>query len=248
LVPVHRLAEGTDVHEEAAGSPDPEMILLDAVVLGLAAGLARARVSSRSYHLNPPGWVWLLFAAVFLQATAFYFPATRRLMPDWLASLFLVGTQICLLAFIWLNRKQPGFVLLGAGLTLNLVVIITNGGWMPVSSHVVAQLSPNMHSSDLVSGMRVGWSKDILLLPAETRLGWFSDCLLLPSWFPQRAAFSLGDILIALGAFWALWTRGGQMDSTSRIATLMAEPSVDRTAPINTGKLKELCHGTYHNQ
>ena len=224
------------------------MILLDAVVLGLAAGLARARISSRSFLLNPPGWVWLLCAAVFLQATAFYIPATRRLMPDWLASIFLVGTQICLLAFIWLNREQPGFILLGAGLALNLLVIITNGGWMPVSPHVVAQLSPNMQSTDLVSGMRVGWSKDILLLPSETRLGWLSDCLILPSWFPQRAAFSLGDILIASGAFWALWTRGGQKDSTTGISTLMAELSIDRSAPINTGKPKEFCHGTDHNK
>ena len=198
------------------------MILLYAVFLGLAAGLVRAKISGRSLQLNPPGKVGLLFGAVFLQATAFFIPATRQLMPDWMAALFLVGTQICLLAFIWLNREQPGFLILGAGLAFNLLVIVANGGWMPISPQVVNQLFPNMQGATLDIGERVGWSKDILLLPSETAFWWLSDRLLLPTWFPQRAAFSAGDILIAAGAFWALWSRGGQVDEPSSISTTRA--------------------------
>jgi hypothetical protein len=182
------------------------MILLYAVVLGFAAGMVRARLNGRPFQTNPPGRLGLLFIAALLQAMAIYFPVTREVMPDWLAALFLIGTQICFLAFVWLNRTQPGFLLLGTGLALNLLVMIANGGWMPVSPQVIANLFPG---AVLDPGMRVGWSKDILLLPAGTHLRWLSDCMLLPAWFPQRAAFSLGDILIAAGALWALWVRGG---------------------------------------
>ena len=99
--------------------------------------------------------------------------------------------------------------ILGVGLALNVLVIVANGGWMPVSPQVITDLF-SVSPDAAALGMRVGWSKDILLLPAETRLWWLSDCFLLPTWFPQRAAFSPGDILIAMGVFWALWVRGGR--------------------------------------
>lgn len=186
----------------------------------------------------------LLFTAVLLQATAFYFPATRKLFPDWLAALFLVGTQICLLVFIWLNRTQPGFPILGAGLVLNLLVIIANGGWMPVSPQVVAELFPG---AALELGLRVGWSKDILMLPAETRLWWLADRLLLPAWFPQRFAFSPGDILIAIGAFWALWVRGGQANGASDYFNLIKNTTIGNSEMKNMPNVSPYMQKkTYH--
>jgi hypothetical protein len=182
------------------------MILLIAVALGFAAGLGRARVRRRTYQVNLPSWLGLLFAAALLQAFAFSFPPSRAALPDWLVSAILVGTQAVLLVFIWLNRRQPGFTLLGLGLALNLLVIVANGGWMPVSPQVAAELFPGQ---SLETGQRVGWSKDILLPTSETRLWQLSDFLLLPAWFPGRSAFSPGDLLIAIGVFYALWTRGG---------------------------------------
>lgn len=184
------------------------MILLYAVILGFAAGFVRARANGRSLWARPPGRLGLLFVAALLQALAFYIPATRQMLPGWLAAFLLVGSQIMMLVFVGLNRTQPGFLILGLGLAANLLVIIANEGWMPVSPQVLADLFPES-SAVAVVGERVGWSKDILLLPAETHLWWLSDRFILPAWFPQRAAFSLGDILIAIGAFWALWVRGG---------------------------------------
>ena len=195
-------------HREAAARPQARcMILLDAVVFGFVAGGARAGIRRRPYRLDLPGRLDLLFAAALLQSAVFYFPPTRTILPDWLVSCLLVSTQIVLLVFVWLNRAQPGFWLLGAGLGLNLLVIVANGGWMPVSPQVISALFSDVSGAALELGERVGWSKDILLLPTQTRLWWLSDCMLLPSWFPQQAAFSLGDVLIAIGAFWALWIR-----------------------------------------
>jgi hypothetical protein len=205
------VAAKVHLEEAARQAPASCMILLYAVALGLVTGLVRARLRGQPYHSLPPKHMGLLFAAILLQVLAINFPATRRLIPDQLASFLLVSTQIGLLAFVWLNRSQPGFLILGGGLMLNLLVIIANGGWMPVSPQVAAKLFPSPPADTLQTGMRVGWSKDILLSHTETYLWWLSDCLLLPAWFPQRAALSPGDILVAAAAFWALWARGGKV-------------------------------------
>jgi hypothetical protein len=93
--------------------------------------------------------------------------------------------------------------LLMAGLVLNLLVIAANGGWMPISPETASHL-PGAGVLDAASlGTRFG-QKDILLSTEDTRLAILSDRFLLPGWFHYAVAFSLGDMLVAGGAFWLL--------------------------------------------
>jgi hypothetical protein len=189
------------------------MILLIAVLAGGAAGLARAAWRRSAFDLRPLKDSGLLFSAALLQAAAFFFHPTRKLLPVPLAALFLVASLLCLLAFVWQNCREQGFCILGAGLALNLLVICANGGLMPISPEIASRLFPAVPAQAWESGARLGWSKDILLPPAETHLGFLSDRFLLPAWFPWRFAFSFGDVIIALGAFWILWARGGSLET-----------------------------------
>lgn len=184
------------------------MILLPAIVAGLLAGLARAR--RRNGHLKSPDLrlVWLVPIAFLPHWLAFDLAVTRRLTTDSLAAAALLGSQALLLVgFAWPNRNQPGFWALGAGLALNLAVIACNGGLMPVSPEVVVQLLPDTTADTWHVGERVGWN--VILSVADTRLWCLSDHLLLPAWFPYRKALSIGDILIASGAFGYMWALGG---------------------------------------
>jgi lipid-A-disaccharide synthase-like uncharacterized protein len=197
------------------------VILPLAVLAGMLSGLVRAWIMKRkllpvSLHRNS------LAAAAFLpQWLAFYLPATRSEFPTWLASASLIGSQILLLVFVWLNRTRPGFWLLGAGLVLNLLVIAANGGLMPVSPTIVADLNPRISPDILQVGDRLAWSRNILLPTSETRLWWLSDILLPPPRFPfSHAAYSIGDLLIALGAFLLLWNLGGRKVVEGRSAVL----------------------------
>ena len=97
---------------------------------------------------------------------------------------------------------------MGLGLLLNALVIVLNGGFMPVSPATAQRLVPELPSSTWKTGNRFGYSKDILLAPENTRLELLADRFTTPPWLPQRAAYSVGDVLIATGAFWLLW-RGG---------------------------------------
>jgi hypothetical protein len=180
------------------------MILLAAIAAGLLAGAIRARLTNG--HLQTPDLhlVWLVPIAYLPQWFAFHQPTTRRLVSDDTAAIALVGSQLLLLVFAWYNRQQPGFWALGTGLLLNLTVIAFNGGLMPVNPEVVSQLLPEASARTWQIGDRIGWN---VVLPVEaTGLWWLSDHLLMPAWLPYRKALSVGDICIAIGAFWLLWT------------------------------------------
>jgi hypothetical protein len=189
------------------------MILLVAIIVGLLAGLIRAWAGGR--QLTSPHFrlTWLVSVAFLPQLLAFYLPSTPVLETQPGVAAGLVGSQTMLLAFVWCNRRQPGFLWLGLGLALNLWVIALNGGLMPISPDMASRLNPGIPAHTWEIGSRLGNSKDVILPAAETRYWLLSDrfFLALPAWISYRVAFSLGDMLIAAGAFWLLWAMGGRL-------------------------------------
>jgi len=183
------------------------LILLLAVLAGLLAGQLRAWAGRRRLHVPDLRYWWLALVAFLPQWLAFYLPATRQQIPDYLAAAALVSSQALLLIFAWINRRQPGFWIMGAGLLLNLAVISLNGGLMPISPETINRLYPTLQPS-WEFGKRFGSGKDIVLPYSQTKLGWLSDLFVLP-FLGRMVAFSLGDFFIAAGVFWFLWAQGG---------------------------------------
>ena len=179
------------------------MILLGALLLGLLAGVGRARWQRRPYRAPDLRFIWLAVVAFLPQLILAYLPATHHLLPDWFAEALLSASLIIFLAFIWVNRRLPGMPILLAGMALNLIVILANGGWMPISPETASHLAGGGANAASSVGGRFG-AKDVLLSPEQTRLAFLSDRFLLPDWSPYKVAFSLGDIFIAVGAFWLL--------------------------------------------
>jgi hypothetical protein len=147
--------------------------------------------------------MWLVLVAFLPQLVVAYLPVSRSLLPDWLAASSLSASLILFLAFVLLNRRLPGMPILIIGLGLNLIVILANRGWMPISPHTASQLMGGNAVQSFSLGSRFG-EKDILLLPQDMHFGILTDRFLLPDWSPYKVAFSLGDTLVALGIFWLL--------------------------------------------
>jgi len=189
------------------------MILLVAVIAGLVAVLIRSWISHEKFISFNIQAVWLVFAAFLPQYLAFSLPATRERIPDSWIPFILIGSQLLLLAFVWVNRKKPGMWAMGVGLFLNFLVISLNHGFMPLSPDTAQKLIEPGVTVSLTIGERVGYGKDILLPIENTKLWFLSDIFLVPQWLNYRTAFSVGDILISVGSFLFLWSLG---DSSQR--------------------------------
>lgn len=120
-----------------------------------------------------------------------------RLLADWLSTYRLPAAvwlqPVGYLALGWffiLNLRRAGFPLLGLGSALNLLVIVLNGGAMPVSPDALAAIG----SVARPLGAHT-------LLTEDTRLSILADVLPVPWHFPAPVVVSFGDLLITLGVF-----------------------------------------------
>jgi len=156
--------------------------------------------------------MWLVVVAFVPQLFIAYLPATHNLFHDDLASVSVLASLILFCAFAWLNRRLPGMPILIVGLLLNFAVMIANGGWMPISPQTANLLAGRDVLQFMNLGSRFG-EKDILLPVQNMHLEFLADRFLLPAWFPYKVAFSLGDVLIGLGAFWLLAGPTAKLDS-----------------------------------
>src|SRR5271157_1746358 len=179
------------------------MILLLAVLAGFMVGLSRAYWYKQPYVAPNLQAIWLAVVAFLPQLFIAYLPVTHQLFNDGLASASLSGSLVLFFVFAWLNRHLPGMPILIGGLLLNFVVIVINGGWMPITPQTANLLAGKDVLQFMNPGSRFG-EKDILLLVQNIHLEFLADRFLPPAWFPYKAAFSLGDILISMGAFWLL--------------------------------------------
>ncbi len=186
------------------------MIFLVALAAGLLLGLAWARWRGHPYHSPELRHLWLVFVAFLPQFVVIYLPNARGRFSDWLVVGCLLASQILLFGFAWLNRRIPGMPILICGVFLNLIVMAANSGFMPISPQTAGHLVSKNSLLDVQLGSRIG-PKDILLRPQDTRFEWLADRFLTPAWFPYQAAFSLGDVFIASGAFLMLAKPGSPM-------------------------------------
>ena len=175
------------------------MILALAVVVGLIASFVRHRGQTAGQLAAVPlRSAWMALLAVVLQIPLLRAPFGTLEQVGTQQVLFLLS-HLLLLAFVWRNRHLAGIWIVGLGVTCNLLVIVANGGFMPVTPETLVQINPGSDLSQWPTGFHYGYSKDVILVREETVLWALSDRLVLPPPFPWPTAFSLGDLLIAAG-------------------------------------------------
>ncbi len=171
------------------------MPLLWAVLLGLLVGYFRRGRLSNLAALRLRG-LWLLLPPLVIQLLIFPLGGREPILsfgtPYW-----HIVSYLFLLSFVLLNRGYPEILLMGLGLFLNFLVIVANGGFMPASAEALRRAGLASVAQGLEEGTRSG---NTVLMGPKTRLNFLGDWLYLPAWFPLSSAFSVGDVILGLGA------------------------------------------------
>ncbi len=171
-----------------------------AFLLGLMA--AGGRVSNLAHIKVKRGWLAPL--AFIMQAYLIFFPGETGGGLLSLRSLVFVFSYGLLFVVVWYNRRLPGVKLIAIGLLLNFLVIVLNGGFMPIAPDTLVRIGYDGNVSQLETGYLVARTKNIVIEPGDGRLWFLSDIFVLPRPFPIPAALSIGDFLIIVGMFFFL--------------------------------------------
>ena len=177
------------------------MILLQAlavsILVSLIFGGKLSRLASLTLH-----WGWLGLLSVALQLVVIYanLPDTLGAISVRLVSMLLAYGL--LIVMVLANAKLPGFWWIGLGMAVNLVAMLANDGWMPISPETLARAGLGHLATMTEAGTYVAGSKDVVLAHAEANLWFLGDVFVCRF---MHAAFSIGDVLLVVGASWFFW-------------------------------------------
>ncbi|MBS3736621.1 MAG: DUF5317 domain-containing protein [Candidatus Bipolaricaulota bacterium] len=170
------------------------MLLLWGVVGGVLVGLLRGG-SIANLEKMGISHLWLVSIALIIQLLVFPLFSEEPLI-TFGTELFHLASYFILFIFVILNWGVWQIPIMGLGMTLNLLVIGINGGYMPAS---VKSLERAGESGVAKSLLENGTYGNVIEMSDSTALDFLGDWLYLPKWFPFSTAFSLGDTIIAIG-------------------------------------------------
>ncbi len=200
--------------------------ILLALIVGAFAGGGLPRLADLRLR-----WSLLLVAALGLRVAA---GLSREIgfgaeIPVGWAYILAYGL---IFAWLWGNWRVPGLQIASVGIGANLVAVLVNAGQMPIWS--AAFFAAGFTEAQIAN------DPFHFILRAESvgdfvaRGGLFGDVIPLP--IPViRDVVSLGDVLLALGIFWAIVYSMTRVDVPARSAVAFGSPALQRVTAGATG-------------
>jgi hypothetical protein len=132
----------------------------------------------------------LEFLAVFLSAKGYSFISNN------IFSIHLVSYSLLFIG-IYFNVSRLSFKLIMLGTFLNFIVIMLNGGQMPVSQDAMIKAGLTEDLNALLKGEIITHT----IIVKDTLLKFLGDILILPEPYPRPKVFSIGDLFLGIGIF-----------------------------------------------
>jgi hypothetical protein len=170
--------------------------MLMPLVVALAIGVALLRGGSlANFGRLQLHWVGLVAAGLGLQLLIFTPFSAVPLVTAMTTQLYLLSMAL-LTVWVALNWRVPGMPLMALGLLMNFAAIAANGGYMPVSPASAAYAGTSERYA--TEGLPV--ANNSLATDGQVQLWLLTDILALPSEIPFANVFSIGDVLLMVGA------------------------------------------------
>jgi hypothetical protein len=167
---------------------------------GSLSGWTRVQVS----------WSLVALASLGLQLVLHNAPIDRQPWAITYGPLVWMACLAGLLAMLVRNcvanpATRAAWAVAAVGVGLNLLVVASNGGYMPQSADARA----TVHG--LLTEQAEPRLRNIVTLDDESRLGFLGDVIAQPAWLPNANVISLGDLLLGAGlAWWAFLVTAGR--------------------------------------
>jgi hypothetical protein len=163
------------------------MVLALPVVVGILLGLLARGDLRRLANLDFRR-IELFYAAVGAQILAFPFSFLPWHTSDGAARTLWLASYGLLVCAAVINRHVTGVPVVAAGMVANIVAVIANGGHMPA-------LPRALHAAGL--SLRTHYNSAAVATP---HLSWLVDRWAVPRDLGVGNVFSVGDVVIAIGA------------------------------------------------
>jgi Family of unknown function (DUF5317) len=152
------------------------------LVLALALGGKPQRLAELRLH-----GVWLFYVGIAMRIWAFPFHWLPWSSPSFALELSLAAYGVFVLAML-VNVRIPGVAIVGVGLLMNLVTTAVNDEHMPA-----------LPSALIAAGKHFTVSRNSAMA-IHPHLPWLIDRWAAPDWVPWGNVFSVGDVIVSIGA------------------------------------------------
>ena len=142
-------------------------------------------------------WLPCALAAFLSEVAVIYLIGSSQEGRSWMPVL-LPAAHLLLVPFLVRNLSFWGARVVLVGLGLNVIVMVANGGLMPVAPPAVEAIGKH-NLDELRLGDPIPGSKNVLLEPDQTRAQWLSDAIVIPLPRPYKRAVSVGDLVVVGG-------------------------------------------------
>lgn len=169
-------------------------MVFDGIVISLIVGfLRKGNVKSLAHLKFKWGWIFPLLLGI--EILVFVLQNKIKIIGQASGSIY-IAVYIFGLLFLFINRRNPGFILIFLGVFLNFLPIVLNNGRMPVSLEAATVLDPGY-----IDALKNGLYAKHAILSDSTRLGFLGDIIPLTKPYPKTQIISIGDIIMNIGIF-----------------------------------------------
>ncbi|MBI2847125.1 MAG: DUF5317 domain-containing protein [Chloroflexi bacterium] len=154
------------------------------------------------------GWIIVISFTIYLRGV-YFVPAND----ETLRSIVILSSMTILAFGVLFNLHLWAFRFMAIGLLLNLLVMASNGGFMPISPETLKEIGVEQDAQVLEMG-KVREHPKVILLPVEqTRMPLLSDTLIIPG---VRNAYSPGDFFVMAGVLGFIFELSASLWSTRK--------------------------------
>jgi hypothetical protein len=169
-------------------------MVFDGIIISLIIGPFR-KGNLRSLPFNKFKYGWIFPLLLVIEILVFVFQNKFKTLGE-VSGYIYIFVYILGLIFLFLNRKNPGFLLIFLGVLLNFLPIVFNGGRMPVSPQAASVLDPSY-----LDTLKNELYAKHTVLTSSSRLGFLGDIIPLTKPYSKTQIISIGDIVMNIGAF-----------------------------------------------